>query len=501
MNALPRVSAAMFVMVAVSALPLHALAVVDDFDDNVRDTAMWDYVVVDWQGELSEVNGRLEYTSPAATNGAPEGENSAYYKLKTPPAYGSAWVLTLDVHVELYDSLVPPASYEYGMEVGIFNGSDPDDRLWVGRARGYDGAATAIDNSWVIAKAANDVYTIGEFFQADANDGTIKIVWSGEKLAVYRREGSGEAFELLMDGIELSDWGMSSGDTFEIFIGGWDTEHPTALDDGDKLYCDNFAINQFAGAYYETQTVVFFDPNLEFVFLPNSDGVNSLAGEDYGAVRFVAVNDNDNSQNLAVPAGGFRGNQGVVIGYDVVDDSGNGAFCMITEDWPADEGGPGGSGVPASLSDSILYFDLAFTVPGVSGVGTLNEVISYWIIEADGDHFETEGIVDVSAEWQRYSYDLNNLAAHPTFAPGGGVFGDSPVILLSIQFEDPDTIEDIESILYFIDNVTIVGESDFFEGFEDKCSSVFIGDLNGDCIVNFIDFGLMAGDWLEDGSR
>ncbi|MCK4625299.1 MAG: PEP-CTERM sorting domain-containing protein [Phycisphaerae bacterium] len=215
-------------------------AVVDDFDDNALNSTLWDYVVLDGAGALAETNQRLEYTSPGENNGAPGDENAAYYKLKTPAAYGSAWMLTLDVHVEDYNSSVPPSDYEYGMEIGIFNPADSGDRLWLGRYRGYDWHPAGIDNSWCVYKATDDSDVIDDFTQANGSDGTMKIVWDGASMSMYYREDG--AFQVLMTGVGLSDWGMSSGDAFDILVGGQDTAHPTALDEGQNLYADNFEL-------------------------------------------------------------------------------------------------------------------------------------------------------------------------------------------------------------------------------------------------------------------
>ena len=81
-----RVPIPTYVLIVMLALPLCVQAAVDNFDDNIRDSTMWDYLVMDWEGALAERNQRLEYTSPGTSNGASEDENSAYYKLKTPTA-------------------------------------------------------------------------------------------------------------------------------------------------------------------------------------------------------------------------------------------------------------------------------------------------------------------------------------------------------------------------------------------------------------------------------
>ncbi len=70
--------------------------------------------------------------------------------------------------------------------------------------------------------------------------------------------------------------------------------------------------------FYQVQTVPFPVPSTgEFVFIKNTDGANSWAGEDPGALVKVGINDNIDSQGLGVPVGGFSGSQGAVVVYNV----------------------------------------------------------------------------------------------------------------------------------------------------------------------------------------
>lgn len=256
--------------------------------------------------------------------------------------------------------------------------------------------------------------------------------------------------------------------------------------------------------FYPPQTVVLPDPNSSYdfntcyAFIRDHNGFDCWAGEDYGAVEFVAINDDNDSQRIAVPLEGFRGKQGVVLGYDVTDESRNGSFCALTVEFSTTGGAPGGSGLPTNLNNATVHVDIDFWVPENPSIVTLNQTLGFWIGEADGDSFESPGLFDLSAGWHTYTYDLNDLANYPE--GGGFTFGDSPVSVLGISFEDPNITEDVNGIIYFIDDVRIVGPTSFFEDFETRCSSPLKGDINNDCQVDFFDFSRMAANWLQDHS-
>lgn len=220
--------------------------------------------------------------------------------------------------------------------------------------------------------------------------------------------------------------------------------------------------------FYQVQTVPFpVPPTGEFVFIKNTDGVNSWAGEDPGALRTVGINDNTDSQGLGVPVGGFSGGQGAVVVYNVSGPAGNGAFCALSSAFPTSKGGPGASGLPLNLNDVVLRVDIAFDVPGHPEITSLTKVLNFWVQEVDGDNFELSSSVcfDLSRNWQTYEYELDNLP--PEFPPGA-VFGDSSATLVSVEFEDPDSPTGLDTIIYFVDNFRLEksGETLFFEDFE-----------------------------------
>jgi hypothetical protein len=219
--------------------------------------------------------------------------------------------------------------------------------------------------------------------------------------------------------------------------------------------------------FYQVQTVPFpVPPTGEFVFIKNTDGVNSWAGEDPGALVTVGINDNTDSQGLGVPDGGFSGSQGAVVVYNVSGEAGNGAFCALSSVFPTSEGGPGASGLPLNLNDVVLRVDIAFDVPGHPEITSLTKALNFWVQEVDGDNFEeSSGIFDLSRNWQTYEYELDNL---PLEFPNGGVFGDSSATLVSVEFEDPDSPTGLDTIIYFVDNFRLEksGDTLFFEDFE-----------------------------------
>ncbi len=220
--------------------------------------------------------------------------------------------------------------------------------------------------------------------------------------------------------------------------------------------------------FYQVQIVSFPVPSTdEFVFIKNTDGINSWAGEDPGALVTVGINDNIDSQGLGVPVGGFFGSQGAVVVYNVSGEAGNGAFCALSSAFPTSEGGPGASGLPLNLNDVVLRVDIAFDVPGHPEITTLTKALNFWVREVDGDDFElsSSGCFNLSRNWQTYEYELDNL---PLEFPTGGVFGDSSATLVSVEFEDPDSPTGLDTIIYFVDNFRLVKSSEtlFFEDFE-----------------------------------
>lgn len=284
-------------------------------------------------------------------------------------------------------------------------------------------------------------------------------------------------------------------------------------DQGDGFdYFDHFShINRIefttssypASPFYHYQIVPFLDPDIDYVFIKDINSANSWAGEDYGAVRITGIlNENEQYPGLLFPEAGFYDQQGAFLVYDVNDESRNGAFCALTSEFPESDGGPGNSGLPTNLNNCTLHVDIDFEVPGKPGINTLYETLGLWLAEADGDWFEineSPGVYDLTKGWHTYTFDLNDLANWPEW-PEVGDFGDSPVTLLALSFEDPNNAENIDRVVYFIDNFRITGQETFFEDFEARCPSSNEADLNEDCKVDFKDFAEFADNWLWQAS-
>ena len=82
--------------------------------------------------------------------------------------------------------------------------------------------------------------------------------------------------------------------------------------------------------FYSVQTVAFTDRCAESALIENTDGLNSWAGADYGAVRTVVMSGNADSERLGGPRGGFRGEQGIALVCDITDESGNDVLCALS---------------------------------------------------------------------------------------------------------------------------------------------------------------------------
>jgi len=226
--------------------------------------------------------------------------------------------------------------------------------------------------------------------------------------------------------------------------------------------------------FYNAQTVPITGD--EFVFITNTYGLNGWAGQGSGALIAVGINDNADSEGLGLPPGGFRGSQGAVVVYDVTGIAGNGALCALTREFPVADGGPGWSGLPWNLWDAVLQVDIAFDVPGHPEIESLTNTLNFWVQEADGDNFELDhpSTLNLAKNWQTYEYELKNL---PLEFPTGGVFGDSPATLASVEFEDPTSPAGLGTIVYFVDNFRIVDSTSktaFFEDFEASPKSAVI---------------------------
>ena len=237
--------------------------------------------------------------------------------------------------------------------------------------------------------------------------------------------------------------------------------------------------------YYELQTVWFGEPPTpEWVFIQNTDGVNSWAGGDPGALEGVAINDNLDSAGVGVPPGGFSGSQGAVVVYNVSGEAGNGALCALSSAFPSSQGGPGGSGLPTDLGEAILHVDIAFEVPGHSEITSLPNALNFWVKQVDGDAFELEAAdsLDLTTNgWQTYTFVLSELPLEPG---SSGVFGDSGATLASVEFEDPASPGGLETIIYYVDNFRIesYGETLFFEDFEPLTSTIVDIDITPDTL-------------------
>jgi hypothetical protein len=224
--------------IQLSTIASGAQQVLDDFNDNETDTDIWEVVFSDGHGAIEETNGRIEYTSPGGSIPEQGDDNGAYYRLAHYLDLNDSWSVTMDVHVSFQNTMLDPGHYEYGMEIGLRNPNHPDDKLWFGRFCGYDDSPHQLDKSWCVAKAIDDEYLPSQRTPAQGDSGRMRIEWDGSSMSFWK-DDTGE-FELVASGVTFDDWDLTPENSLELLIGAYDAGHETALDDGSKVYGDNF---------------------------------------------------------------------------------------------------------------------------------------------------------------------------------------------------------------------------------------------------------------------
>jgi len=272
-----------------------------------------------------------------------------------------------------------------------------------------------------------------------------------------------------------------------------------------------------AAPFYRSQTTSFPDPGSVLAFLTNTDGLNSWAGEDSGAVTHVGINDNADSQGFGIPNNGFHGTQGAFLVRDIADESEAGGFCGYTTAFPADQGGPGYSGLPTQVKDTTVHVDMAFQARSSPMISEFDFAIEVGVSEADGDEFVAAWVVTLTKQLQTYNMPLNAQTLSIDYDdgipqnPGGGVLGDSEVAGLYLNFYDPLPPAQLDSVVFFLDDFRVVPESANLpgdtnnDGVVDAADYIALkenfgttggaslgqGDLNGDKDVNWLDLQIL----------
>lgn len=250
--------------------------------------------------------------------------------------------------------------------------------------------------------------------------------------------------------------------------------------------------------FYHPQVNQFVNLDEEYIFIKNTECENSWAGGDNEAVETAGINDNKDSVCLGVPEYGFRGNQGLALAMNTTNDADYGSACVLTSAFAGAKGGPGGSGLTPDLSDVTLYVDIAFDVPEVDGIDSIDNALGIWLLEEDGDVFDQIGTYfTLTRNWNRYEIDLDELSFACVDPSGGGVLGDSPIALVGLELNSSDTLG-FPKIIYYVDDFLIEYDGGiFYEDFEGYCTTQIGGDINEDCRVDLLDFAILAAHWLE----
>ena len=228
LNRLMRLAVTVLIVLAAGAPSAWAWG--DDFDDNARNTELWDYLT-NGDGVLTETNQRLEHT---CLNASPQ-DNVASYVLTYPAPFDTPWDVTVDVHLDRDAFSNPQPFLAYGVGLNVQNVSDGNDQIWLGHLNGTDG------DVWGLCAATDGGESNWDTpASPDANDGRLRLSWSGEYFTAYYDENDGAGFQQLQR-FFVDGWGMSGGDTFSLAVAGF--SEGAAILDGSKLYLDNFVLS------------------------------------------------------------------------------------------------------------------------------------------------------------------------------------------------------------------------------------------------------------------
>jgi hypothetical protein len=255
----------------------------DNFNDNSKDPALWGTDKLKGQGQLNEINGRLEYS----TSGSWTSEDSSDRPLRRRFPYNASWEITLDVTNTASVVGVQWGSFGINIESSL-DGEDEievelaaSSMVWsefhengnyIGDAFGFAPSTTA-----TIRMSFNhltQVFTVSYFNGTWIDFGTFGVNGSGG-----------------FDG--NANWGLTNSDYFKAYIFGYSTG--IAVTSGE-IYGDNFQ---------ETGGVPI--PPTELVANEGTTGTEiTITGADFGTKKGKVLLGPDGKTKLKIAKDGWR---------------------------------------------------------------------------------------------------------------------------------------------------------------------------------------------------
>lgn len=211
----------------------------DSFSGPAKDPAKWGDDVASGSGTLTQAGGVLRYTSL----GASDDDYMAWSWLEAAP-FDSSWSVQADVHVP-YIALADGHTAA-GMGLLVRNPADATDSFDVALENFRNPGEGQRYHFLCGADVDDDGPEI--FVDASSTTAAVRISWNaatGTLTGEYDADGpvngySWTAIHSFRPGVE--GWGMSSGDTFQILVGGY--SETTVVAAARNLHADNFQVTE-----------------------------------------------------------------------------------------------------------------------------------------------------------------------------------------------------------------------------------------------------------------
>jgi hypothetical protein len=215
----------------------------DSFSGPAKDPAKWGDDVASGSGTLTQTGGVLRYTSL----GASDDDYMAWPWLESAP-FDSSWSVQVDVHVP-YIALADGHTAA-GMGLLVRNPADATDSFDVALENFRNPGESQKYHFLCGADVDDDGPEI--FVDTSSRTAAVRISWNaatGTLTGEYDADGpvngySWTAIHSFRPGVE--GWGMSSGDSFQILVGGY--SETTAVAAARNLHADNFVITEQAAS-------------------------------------------------------------------------------------------------------------------------------------------------------------------------------------------------------------------------------------------------------------
>ncbi|NDV61245.1 hypothetical protein G0Q06_02135 [Puniceicoccales bacterium CK1056] len=237
----------LFACVAIGGLAstgLWAQLTVDDFEDNLKDPALWGTDEGSGSAQLTETNGRLEFTNSDFIG---EVEVSRPSQLALP--VDSGWIVTVEVANFVVTAFNPQIA---SLGIAVFPAGDQVREVWIELYSSWTAGGDAVwgyNTQLVKASDPDGYYGADSGNQIPVSEGQLRLIYdSATRIITAEFWPNGEPgwIELATFGVSgsggnegNSNWGLGAADTFDLTLWGYaDAKSVSA----GSIYFESFSV-------------------------------------------------------------------------------------------------------------------------------------------------------------------------------------------------------------------------------------------------------------------